>query len=339
MNNKIDKTKYGVHQINSKNYPLGGLLTKDEKNFNRLPFFIEERDELNKLIKNPAGVYFDFITNSTTIGISVVLTNPKTHFPHMSLTGTTGFDLYVLEDNKYVFLGTTKTIYSTFDYILIKGMSSKNRQYRLYFPNYNEVLKLEILTNLKANLKEVEERPKPKLIVYGTSITQGASASRPGMSYPAIIGRALENYNVYNLGFSGNAHLDFEIAKFLSEVNDLEILIMEVEANTGGSGLLEERLEEFINIILNKQTNLKIYLVSHFPHAYSLFFPNVKMRIFKNKQFQKNICTKYKDNLEFVDGEKILKEFGFDESVDNVHLSDLGFYKLGEHFINLISKK
>ena len=50
------------------------------------------------------------------------------------------------------------------------------------------------------------------VVFYGTSITQGGCASRPGMSYTAIVGRKL-NLDFVNQGFSGNGLGEPEVAR------------------------------------------------------------------------------------------------------------------------------
>lgn len=54
------------------------------------------------------------------------------------------------------------------------------------------------------------EKQKP-VVFYGTSITQGGCASRPGMVHTALLGRRLDR-PVINLGFSGNGKMDPELA-------------------------------------------------------------------------------------------------------------------------------
>lgn len=45
------------------------------------------------------------------------------------------------------------------------------------------------------------------IVLYGTSIAQGACASRPGMAWGNIVSRSLE-IPLINLGFSGNGKLE-----------------------------------------------------------------------------------------------------------------------------------
>ena len=50
------------------------------------------------------------------------------------------------------------------------------------------------------------------VVFYGTSITQGGCASRPGMSFVNIVGRDLD-VPVVNLGFSGSGLMELEMVR------------------------------------------------------------------------------------------------------------------------------
>lgn len=329
------------YKINKDSFHVNGLLYYyQNNNFNRLPDGYAMPEALSWLQTHPAGAYIDFTTNSSSIGVKVKLAG-KSYMAHMTATGTIGLDLYVKHNDKYLFLGTTKIDDKEFTYEYFCGMSKVYKEYRLYLPLYQQLHELELVLDKDAKIRQDKKDIRlPKIVFYGTSITQGGCVTRSGMSYPSIIGRCLPNYEVFNLGFSGNAHLHFEIANLISEIDNLEILFMEVEANAGEvNNLLVERLEEFIKIILEKKPSLKIYLISHFPYTHTLFKPNVKAKLLKHKIFQKEICNKYKDNITFIDGEEILRHLDFEETVDLIHLTDLGFYHLGKEIVKLISKK
>ncbi len=63
----------------------------------------------------------------------------------------------------------------------------------------------------------LKPRSKP-VVFYGTSITHGACASRPGMVHTAILGRKLD-MPVVNLGFSGNGRMDQAVGEYLVQVD------------------------------------------------------------------------------------------------------------------------
>lgn len=334
---KLPKTTN--YKITKDYFRVNGLLYYyQNNNFNRLPNNFEVDPNVQRLSKHPSGAYISFITNSSSIGVKVKLAG-KSYMPHFTATGTIGLDLYVLNDDKYTFIGTTKVDEAEFTYTYIRGMNRVNKEFRLYLPLYIELLELELIVDANARLRQDPAEDKQKIICYGTSITQGGCATRSGMSYTSILGRSLKNYDIYNLGFSGNAHLHPEIANLISEVDNLKHLIIEVEANAGDeSGVLEDRLEDFIKIILEKQPNLKIYLISHYPHSHTLFNPALKAIILRHKVFQEEICNKYKNSMTFINGQEIFKDLNFEETVDLIHLTDLGFYNLAKYLENIISK-
>lgn len=326
------------YKVTKEDVHVDGLLYYYENsNFSRLPTDKKFDDALTHLAKHPSGAYISFITNSSSIGVNVKLAG-KSYMAHFTATGTIGLDLYVLHEDNFVFLGTTKLDEAEFSYTFIRGMSRVNKEFRIYLPIYMELIDLEIVVDANARIRQDKKEDKPKLVCYGTSITQGGCATRPGMNYTSIMGRHLPHFDVYNLGFSGNAHLHTEIANVISDIKNLDTLIIEVEANAGAeSGVLIDRLENFLDIIIEKNPKTKMFLISHYPHSHSLFNPSLKARILKHKIFQKDVCNKY--NITFVDGEELLKEFGYEETVDLVHLTDLGFYHLAHYFIDILSKK
>jgi hypothetical protein len=81
---------------------------------------------------------------------------------------------------------------------------------------YNGVEFLKIGVGGKVVFDRLPPRDKP-LVFYGTSITHGACASRPGMVHTAILGRRLD-MPVVNLGFSGNGRMDLAVGEYLARL-------------------------------------------------------------------------------------------------------------------------
>ena len=67
------------------------------------------------------------------------------------------------------------------------------------------------------------------IILYGTSIAQGACASRPAMAWGTILQRSLD-YPLINLGFSGNGKLAKEVLQFIGET-DARLYILDCMPN------------------------------------------------------------------------------------------------------------
>ena len=94
--------------------------------------------------------------------------------------------------------------------------SRARRRSILYLPLYNEVSKLEIGVPTSTSFFFVPTTGESPIILYGTSIAQGACASRPGMAWGNIVSRTL-NWPLINLDFSGNGKLETEIISLICE--------------------------------------------------------------------------------------------------------------------------
>ncbi|MEG1575156.1 MAG: SGNH/GDSL hydrolase family protein, partial [Bacteroidales bacterium] len=102
-------------------------------------------------------------------------------------------------------------------------------EYRLYLPLYNSVTSLEIGIPEGSELQFIPIAPERPIVIYGTSIVQGACASRPAMAWSTIMQRSL-GYPLLNFGFSGNGKLEKEVLQFISEPN-ARLFILDCLAN------------------------------------------------------------------------------------------------------------
>src|SRR5262249_11874186 len=135
-------------------------------------------------------------------------------------TGVSGVDLYVKTDQGWHWLGTGRPTQQTNTAALVSGLPNQRREYTLYFPLYNGGSSIEIGIAKEALISPLprdDGNAKP-IVFWGTSITQGGCASRPGMVHTAILGRRL-NVPVINLGFSGNGKMEPEVAELLAEID------------------------------------------------------------------------------------------------------------------------
>ncbi|RZL41496.1 MAG: hypothetical protein EOO93_29785, partial [Pedobacter sp.] len=176
-----------------KNIKLQGQLWGEEVNdrFDRLPSSHESkvRKEVWELSQNPAGIYLDFYTAADTIVLNYKYKG-KESLKNMSAIGVSGMDLYVFTKNKHwVWVQGKYASFKKEDMsIVFSGVKFEEvSKYRLYFPLYNSIYDVKLGLNKNAELKQITNTSKP-IIVYGTSIAQGASASRAGLAWTAILG-------------------------------------------------------------------------------------------------------------------------------------------------------
>lgn len=326
--------------------------------YGRLPKVLEGefRKELISLGQNSSGLAVRFSTNSTAISARWRVTN-NTSFNHMASTGIKGLDLYVLEGSKWMYVGTARPSGVESFSVFIKNMTKQNREYIAYLPLYDGVESLEIGVDPEAeialprntrlikslsdgqnsNITEVNAERKKPIIFYGTSITQGGCASRPGMAYPAILGRMMDRETI-NLGFSGNARLDFAIAKAINMI-DAEAVVIDCLPNTT-TQMVKDSAYRFITHIAQAKPQTPIFMVENPNFPYLLLNETAIAEQREENAAWRDLYARLAsegfENIIYVRGDNL---FGDDNeaTVDGVHLTDLGFLRFSEALFGIIT--
>ena len=175
--------------------------------------------------------------------------------------------------------------------------------------------------------------PKRKpILFYGTSITQGGCASRPGMCHTAIIGQWMD-YPVLNFGFSGNGRMEPEMARLYAEL-DPSVYILDCLPNMNGD-LVRERVVPFVNILREKHPGTPILLVEDRSYANSYISQPRRKANEANRAALKESYEQLKRNgvgkLFYLSGDTLLGE-DREDTVDGSHPTDLGFMRQAEAF-------
>lgn len=225
------------------------------------------RDAVWDLSLNAAGLSLVFESDAPEIVVLYGLKDGLNMF-HMPSTGRSGVDLYARgSDGRTRWVApdfpakisndTTRFVYSGISYYPEK---SKTYEYHLYLPLYNTVTWLKIGVPGDAQLWFLPEKRQHPVVIYGTSITQGACASRPGNAWTNIVERDLR-LPVVNLGFSGNGKLESEVLNLLSEI-DASLYILDCTANLTHATDIEPRLLEAVRI-LRSRSDSPILIAEH----------------------------------------------------------------------------
>ena len=172
---------------------------------------------VKKLFTNSAGLAISFTTNSPVI--KAKWTVPDNYqLPNLTRIAQKGLDLYIKRDGKWQFAGVGMPGGVTTERVIVDNMGTEEKECLLYLPLYDELKSLEIGVSSDAHIYKGENPFKKKIVVYGSSILQGVSASRPGMAYPARLSRS-SGYNFINLGLSGNGKMEKEVAGMLADID------------------------------------------------------------------------------------------------------------------------
>lgn len=189
--------------------------------------------------------------------------NSVTNLAHMTLIGTSGFDLYINNNGKSTYYKTFMPPVGMKDgyQSIIYFEDIKERDITINFPLYNDVDELIIGLQTSADLKRGNEyKYKKPVLFYGSSITQGGCASRLGNSYGSIISRNLD-FDYINLGFSGSAKAEDAIVNYMSDL-DISLFVCDYDHNAPNVEYLKSTHEKMYKKFRNKNKDLPIILIS-----------------------------------------------------------------------------
>mgnify|MGYP001172531639 CR=1 FL=1 len=284
-----------------------------------------------RLSRMSAGLCTYFKTNSRTIRARWRLGQQELAMPHMPATGVSGLDLYARDARgawRWVGVGRPERSPDA-EATLAQGFDGQERTYLLYLPLYNTVQSLEIGVEAGASFAGLAPRRARPLVYYGTSIVQGACASRPGMAHTAILGRRLD-VPVINLGFSGNGDMAMGVAQLMSEL-DAALFVIDCLPNMTGPQVTE-RLEPFVKT-LRSRTDAPIVLVEDRTYTNAPFIAAHRERHAASRAalragYERLLAQGYTD-LHYVEGDLLLGDDG-EACVDASHPTDLGFMRLAD---------
>jgi len=322
--NKVDENGLVYHNCLEESFRVYGLLLPDAEYpyFRRMPQKVAESVSANveRLAKNSAGGRVRFQTNSKRIAIRCKLKSIY-RANHFTLLGSAGFDLYC----GTTFAGSFRPPYDIEDgyssELVLNDQSMK--EITINFPLYSTVAELEIGLEEGADiLPPTPYSNEVPVVYYGSSITQGACASRPGCSYQNMISRTL-NCDYWNLGFSGSAKAEPAIAEYISKL-PMSVFVFDYDHNAPNLAYLQETHERMFKTVREANPDLPIIMISR-PSVYA----NKKAVIARRDAIMNtylNAKNNGDNNVYFLDGSKMLSIFGGDSgTVDGTHPNDLGF--------------
>lgn len=324
---------------------LEGLGFKDRKSpYDRLPGRAEGvvRPEVWNLSRDSAGVLVRFISDATAIHARWTLTRSRLSGANMTPIAASGLDLYArAATGHWRWLGVGRPTKSPDNTdVLAPNIDPGTREYMLYFPLYNGVTKVEIGVPESASLKPSPPRPAARkpLVFYGTSITHGASASRPGLCHPAILGRRLDR-EVINLGFSGNGRMEAEVAKFLTEL-DPAVYILDCLPNMTAKDI-HEKAAACVRILRDARPATPILLVEDRNYSDSFLNPQRRERNATNHQALREVFAQLErgkvPNIHYLPADHLLGADG-DDTIDGSHPTDQGFQRHADAFAKALRK-
>ncbi len=334
---KIEREDLKLFDAEEAPFEIRGVKREGDK-FKRLPLNVAESvsETVKAFHTSTSGGRIRFVTDSDYVAV-VIKSDWLTKTSNMSLLGSAGIDIYVEENNKQVFKGQIAPQLKDEDGYegIVDFYSKTERLVTVNLPLYSSVTKVFI--GLKEGSKISAPRPykyEQPIVFYGSSITQGSAASRPGTCYPAIVSRYFDT-DYLNLGFSGGAKGEDAIAEYISNL-DMRCFVMDYDYNASSAEELENTHEKMFKKIREKHPDIPVLIMSRPQHT---LLGNALLRrdiIFKT---YKNAVENGDKNVAFLDGTKLIDEFiEQTATVDMCHPNDSGFASMAKAVVKKLEE-
>ena len=306
-----------------------------ENRYDRLPASYKEivREPVWDLSKHSSGLSIRFLSNSSVITAKWEVLN-NFSMDHMPDTGIKGVDLYFKDNDEWQYINTGVPVGFNNEYKLVENMDNELREYKVFLPLYDGIKNIEIGVDSLSYVKKPMSNKKKPIVFYGTSITQGACASRPGMAHTNIISRQLDR-DVINFGFSGNGRMEQPIANLISDSNPI-FYVIECMPNMYPPDLVSNNTIPLIDTIRAKDFDTPIILVDLFTSPITALDKNAirgtsEMNNALKTQYDKMINSGY-NNIIYLETQSALGN-DFEGTVDAVHFTDLGFIRYSDFLV------
>ena len=317
---------------------------KKDRLYRRMPMSLSTPlpPAVEALSWNLAGGQVRFRTDSTDLSVRVTLRGLHS-MDHITATGQCGLDCYIGEPGKTLYCSTTRFDRSCISYsaALFKNFSREWRTVTLNLPLYQGMEELEIGLDPAAKIKSPPAFDRPgRVIFYGTSVTQGGCANRPGMAATNILSRQF-NVEFINLGFSGSGRGEPDVARIVASIPDPLVIVLDYEANAGLAGI-RQTLNPFIDILRAAHPRVPIVVMSRTNAAISSYHQGSRKADAQARAFQRRTVTLRQRQgdrrIEFIDGSRLMGKDPLECMVDGSHPTDLGFYRIAENLKPVLAR-
>ena len=314
--------------ITDKPLEISGLAVKEKHQFYRLPMDVIDTISpgVSGTARASSGGRVRFRTDSPFVKMQYIVKSLPLASSNLSILGQSCADCYV--DGIFVGNPGNKPGGST---ILEKEAPKEPRMQdvEIYLPTYNSLYSMEIGLADDAQV----QAPRPytytdPIVFYGSSITQGAAAARPGLGYVARTARALDA-DFINLGFSGSAKGEEKLAQYIAGLK-MTAFVMDYDHNAPTPEHLRATHRPFFEIIRSTQPNLPILLLSrpdYLKNGMADAIENSAARRDIVKETYEKALKNGDKHVAFIDGEAFFPmEFWDCCTADTCHPNDLGFH-------------
>lgn len=324
VDTEIDKTGLKFYSVDEPPFRLYGVIREGD-DYVRLPKAIAETvsSGVKELNHNTAGGRVRFVTDSKKIAI-IARFSSAAQSVHMPFSAKAGVDIYIGNRFEGTFLPPASLPNLAFE--SLKNFDEGEKLVTLNFPLYGSLCELFVGVEEGATVTSApDHKYESPVVYYGSSITQGGCASRPGMSYQAMLSRWLD-CNHTNLGFSGNAKGEKEIVDYMASL-DMSVFVCDYDHNAPTKEHLAATHEPLYRAVRAAHPEMPIIFITR-PSVLTSADRLPRLEIIK-ATYDKAVAEGDK-NVWFLDASEFFPFDSNEHTVDNCHPTDLGFYLMAK---------
>ena len=333
VKNEIDRTGLHFYDVEEAPFRVYGVKL-DNGYYRRLPETVAAatNDGVLALHANTAGGRVRFVTDSPRIAIHAAM-DGMFQSPHFAFAGKAGFDVYQNGLYRKTFMPPVD-MKDGFESVIDTRLSGK-AEILIHFPLYANVKHLYIGIEEGSVLEAAAEYAVEKPVVYyGSSITQGGCASRPGNAYQNIQSRLLD-FDHINLGFSGSAKAEDPIIDYINGL-EMSAFVYDYDHNAPTAEYLAKTHERMFKRIRAAHPDLPILLLSR-PQP-NILNPDDIKRLQIVTQSYENAIAAGDQNVYFIPGPVLMESVKNEGLVDGVHPNDAGFVSMARAMLPTLQK-
>ena len=337
---KLELTDTCWREVREKPFDIYGLYRPYEEGvFRRLPADVAEATSsaVASLARNTAGGRVRFCTDSEYVAIHAILPQMGA-MSHFAFTGSIGFDLYIYEGTQYYFYGSFRPGIDPSVKMMenvVRFPNRKLRQLMIHFPLYSSVENLYIGLQKDAVVDHgLRYRFDKPVVYYGSSITQGGCASRPGTSYQSIISID-RDCDFINLGFSGAGKAEPAIRSYIASL-DMSVFVMDYDHNAPTMEHLKNTHETFYREVRAAHPDLPIVFVTAPETQWYLQMDaeRAQRHVLGREIIFETYMKAFREGdllVRFIDGDTLFEGRHHDIcTVDGCHPTDAGFIRMAD---------
>lgn len=327
----------GLKWIDGKLLPIEGRAFDDVEHwYDRLPAGVTTNvnEGVRAMKHHTSGMQFRFSTDSKSLAFKWIPYSGGLSMDHMPSTGVSGIDVYRFDakSGRWLYAATGR-IWDAKKGGSLKIAWTPGEACLVNLPLYNGLREFSLGIDPNAEVRSLGPRKsgidKP-VVFYGTSITHGGCASRPGLAFVNVVGRDLD-VPVVNLGFSGSGVMEYEMSEHLARI-DASCYVLDCLWNMdfdrhGGRRNVNVNYEPFIRNLRAKRPGVPIVMAEQC----DVFCggPNEKDRYIR-ALYEKLVAEGWQ-NLVYLSKTEMYSGDG-EGTVDGCHPNDLGMASMARAF-------